>query len=67
MEPLRIRIPKVYVCSRESCTQLTRHRSGICCLCRPSDSGVGEKVTPAALPNKPKVIHRATLRGKLSC
>jgi len=67
MEPLRIRIPKIYVCSVGPCTELTRHRSGVCWLCRPSDAGVGEKVTPAALPNKPKVVHRATLRGHLSC
>ena len=67
MERLRIRIPKVYVCSLGSCTQLTRHGSGICGQCRVSDTRVREEVPPAALPDKPKLVHRATLRGNLSC
>ncbi len=67
MEGLRIRIPKIYVCSIGACTQLTRHTSGVCFGCRDSDARVREEVPPAALPNKPKFIHRATLRGKLSC
>jgi len=67
MEPLRIRIPKVFVCSVGLCTELTRHRSQICCVCRASDTRVREEVTTAALPDKPKLVHRATLRGKLSC
>ena len=60
MEPLRIRIPRIFQCRSESCTRYLRAENALCSHCF-LDTRMREKVTTAALPNKTKLVHRTSL------
>lgn len=63
MEPLRIRIPKVYSCETPTCHELVRW-GGLCVQCI-LDTRVRQEVTPTALPSQSEVVHRSALRRYL--
>lgn len=64
MEPLRIRIPKVFCCAAESCPRYLHVENALCGRCF-LNTRVGQKVTTATLPNKSDLVHRASLRSDL--
>lgn len=66
MEPLRIRIPQVFVCSYGTCSTYVRAENAICARCFVSNARMRQKVAAAALPSKPEVIHSTALRRNLS-
>jgi hypothetical protein len=58
---LRIRIPKVEVCTTEECTGYAERGSLICKDCKESDTRMRQEVTPTALPNETKLVHSTPL------
>ena len=60
---LRIRIPEVYPCMMEDCTQLTRK---IYCDKCASDTRMRQEVAAATLTGQSKIVHGAPLRRYLS-
>jgi hypothetical protein len=65
MEGLRIRIPQIFHCLTDDCTEYTRNPQGFCQLCRLL-ARMREEVTPATLTSQPKFIHSPPLRRYLS-
>lgn len=62
MEPLRIRIPRVFHCIKEDCLDYVYREDRMCGRCRLL-TRVREEVPTAALTSESKLVHRPTLRS----